>query len=95
MSSKTPWYRRIPYVTKDRPKGYLIIPRQNKKTGQNRPVEVCIPIRKAAIKIYCMNNPHLVLAGYDVGRDVEAVLIGYILGNEYLTQQQPYFYEEG
>ena len=94
MSSKTPWYRRIPYVTKDRPKGYLIIPRQNKKTGQNRPVEVCIPIRKAAIKIYSMYNPNFIIAGSAVEQDVDAVAAGYILGNEYLTQQQPYFYKE-
>ena len=49
------WYRKIPYISEEKPKGYLVIPRQNKKAKA-----VCIPIRKAALKIYIMNNPNFV-----------------------------------
>jgi len=67
MNRKTPWYHKVPYISEEKPKGYLVIPRQNKKSKT-----VCIPIRKAAIKIYCMNNPNLI--------SMEDALERFILG---------------
>lgn len=66
------WYRKVPYILEEKPKGYIIVPRQNQKRGQNRPVAVCTPIREAAIKIYCMHNPDFI--------GMEDVLARFILG---------------
>lgn len=81
------WYRKVPYISEEKPKGYLVIPRQNQKTGQKQSVAVCIPIREAAIKIYSMNNPNFMIAGSAVQQDVDDIAAGFILGNEYLTQR--------
>lgn len=81
------WYRKVPYISEEKPKGYLVIPRQNQKTGQKQSEAVCIPIREAAIKIYGMYNPNFIIAGSAVGRYVDDIAAGYILRNEYLTKQ--------